>query len=296
MREFSTAFAAHLESGGTSLCACWLIIRTDDVTLGFTDHDQTITFDGINFEPANGLEGSEIAAKLGAQVDTSEITGILHSQAISEDDIEMGRYNGASVKTYWVNWRDVSMRELLRIDTIGEIVREDLIFRAELRSQQQQMNVPQGRRYQSQCDVLVGAPRCGINIEGSAYKGTGTVSEVKNRFLVEASGLSGFAANWFSHGTVYWQNGKRIKITDRVIAHANADGIVSLSFSQPVGDWVEVGDAFFVFVGCDRRYSTCKSKFSNSLNFQGFPHIPGNDFVLSVPKSGDDYSGSALIK
>jgi hypothetical protein len=35
-----------------------------------------------------------------------------------------------------------------------------------------------------------------------------------------------------------------------------------------------VGNAFEAFAGCDRSFSTCQSKFGNSLNFGGFPWIP----------------------
>jgi uncharacterized phage protein (TIGR02218 family) len=33
--------------------------------------------------------------------------------------------------------------------------------------------------------------------------------------------------------------------------------------------------------GCDRQFATCRAKFGNALRFRGFPHMPGDDFVLS---------------
>lgn len=40
---------------------------------------------------------------------------------------------------------------------------------------------------------------------------------------------------------------------------------------------------------CDQRFETCRDLFSNTENFRGFPHMPGNDFVLSGPAaSGND--------
>ena len=59
----------------------------DGAVLGFTDHDRTLTFDGTDFVPASGLDGGEASAKLGPQVDTSEVVGVLSSEAIAEDDI-----------------------------------------------------------------------------------------------------------------------------------------------------------------------------------------------------------------
>ena len=296
MRKFSPPFVAHIASGATTLCNCWLIERSDGVSLGFTDHDLTLEFDGQKYIPANGLDGSEVAAKLGAQVDTSEVTGILHSAAISEDDILLGRYRDAKVSTFRVNWRDVTIRETMRVDIIGEITRHDQLFRAELRSQQEKLNIPKGRRYQSGCDTSVGSTRCGINIEDPSYKGSAQVQLVVGRFSVQVTGLAGFAADWFSYGNAIWTSGKRVQLKDPISGHNNSNNIVSLVFGEPVGDWVEAGDQLEVFVGCNRLFSTCKDKFSNAQNFQGFPHIPGNDFLLSYPKADDELNGAALIK
>lgn len=295
MREFGASFTAHIATGATSLCTCWLIERSDGNVLGFSDHDRKIEFGGNLYLPAHGLESSEVATKLGAQVDTSQISGILHSAAIDHDDIILGRYDNATVKTFAVNWADVSMHELLRVDTIGEITREDGFFRAELRSSQEALNKPQGRRYQTQCDVLLGDTRCGVTIEHPIYKGAGTITLLKSRFAIEASGLSAFASDWFSLGRVSWLSGKRLDLNDRLQVHELNGATATLNFVDPVGDWVAPGDLFHIYAGCDRRFSTCKNKFSNGSNFQGFPHIPGNDFILSYPKSTDDFSGSILI-
>ena len=46
------------------------------------------------------------------------------------------------------------------------------------------------------------------------------------------------------------------------------------------------GDAFRVSAGCDKGLATCGAKFGNVANHRGFPHMPGNDFVLKVATSG----------
>ena len=48
-------------------------------------------------------------------------------------------------------------------------------------------------------------------------------------------------------------------------------------------------------LGCDRALATCRDRFGNVANFRGFPHIPGNDFVLRYPRSGDALNGAALF-
>jgi hypothetical protein len=36
---------------------------------------------------------------------------------------------------------------------------------------------------------------------------------------------------------------------------------------------------------CDKHYKTCKDKFQNQLNFQGFPDLPGEDHVMHYPRA-----------
>ena len=49
---------------------------------------------------------------------------------------------------------------------------------------------------------------------------------------------------------------------------------------------VAAGDSFTVTAGCDKQFQTCHDRFNNVVNFRGFPHIPGNDFVISYPVQG----------
>jgi len=292
MRAFGEDFAAHIASGATTLCWCWRIERTDGVTLGFTDHDVALGFGGTEFAPAHGLDGGETVQKLGAQTETSEVLGVLHSEAISEDDIALGRYDGARVQSWRVNWRALEQRELIRVDTIGEITREDGVFRAELRSGQHAMNVPRGRLYQHMCDARLGDGRCGKDIETGAFRAAAIVTGKSDATSVTVSGLEGFDAGWFSHGVARWESGMRMGIEETVMRQDGG----TIAFDRPVGDWVEIGDTLTVYAGCDKRFSTCGSKFFNAVNFQGFPHIPGNDFVLRYPGTEDRLDGRAVVR
>lgn len=291
MRTFDTDFAAHIAGGMTTLCWCWLIVRTDGVRLGFTDHDVALAFEGQAFSPAHGLEGSETVARLGAQTQTAEVLGVLTSEAIGEDDIALGRYDGARVESWRVNWRDVAQRALIRADTIGEITREDGLFRAELRSAQHALNVPRGRLYQHMCDARLGDGRCGVDLDDAAFRTQASVAALGDGLSVVVEGGAGFEPGWFAHGTARWTSGRRSGVADAIIDHNGQ----RLTFARPVGDWVSAGDTLTLTAGCDRRFATCKAKFSNAVNFRGFPHIPGNDYVLRYPNAEDRLDGRRLV-
>lgn len=295
MRTLEAGLAAHLASGATTLATCWRIERTDGVVLGFTDHDRPLGFGGTDYLPAHGLDGGEAVQKLGPQTDTAEVVGVLHAAAITEDDILLGRYDGAAVETWRVNWRDVSQRHLVRRASIGEIVREDGVFRAELRSGQPALNRPMGRLYQALCDAEVGDARCGVDLDDADYRAEASVLDVRDRFRLAVDGLGTFDEGWFGLGSAVWGAGTRAGLTDRIVTHARIGGVDVLGFAVPVGDWVVPGDGFVALAGCDRRFATCKAKFGNAVNFRGFPHIPGSDFVLRVPRADDTLDGRVLV-
>lgn len=44
---------------------------------------------------------------------------------------------------------------------------------------------------------------------------------------------------------------------------------------------------------CDKRFATCAKVFGNHVNFQGFPDVPGDDFLTAVPvENGRNDGGS----
>ena len=44
---------------------------------------------------------------------------------------------------------------------------------------------------------------------------------------------------------------------------------------------------------CDKRWETCVGTFANGVNFQGFPDIPGDDFLTAYPATGGRHDGGS---
>ena len=44
---------------------------------------------------------------------------------------------------------------------------------------------------------------------------------------------------------------------------------------------------------CDKRFETCVQVFENGANFQGFPDIPGDDFLTAYPVTGGRHDGGS---
>ena len=294
MKQLAPALQAHLIEGTTTLVWCWRITRADGVAFGFTDHDQTLSFEGTAFEPESGFTASEVRAGSDLSVDAQDAEGVLSSDRIAETDILDGRWDNAEVELWRVNWADTGQRVLLRRGAIGQVRRGRVAFVAEVRSLAHVLGQTVGRTFQAGCDATLGDTRCGMNLEAAAFRGTGAVTDILRDRAFTATGLGSFAAGWFAHGTVEWTSGANAERRAEVLAHDVVDGLAILTLLEaPVRPMAE-GDNFLARAGCDKRLATCSTKFANVANFRGFPHIPGQDTILRYASRDGGHDGAVL--
>ena len=294
MKSLSPALQVHLDDGTTTLSWCWRIARADGVTLGFTDHDRVLTFDGTDFEPESGFAASEVRSGSDLSVDAQDAEGVLTSDRISETDIIDGRWDAAEVELWRVNWADTSQRVLLRRGAVGQIRRGRMSFVAEVRSLAHVLGQTVGRTFQASCDAALGDTRCGIDLEYGAFKGSGVVTDLLRDRAFMATGLAAFAAGWFTSGTITWTSGANAGRITEVLAHDLAGSIAALTLLEAPVRSIAEGDSFVARAGCDKRMATCGAKFANVANFRGFPKIPGQDAVLRYASRDGGNSGNVL--
>lgn len=288
MRAIDPDLQSHLETGATTLATCWRVTRRDGFVLGFTDHDRALSFDGTTFLPDTGATGSALTSSADLAVDNADIEGALSADALSAEDLAAGRYDGAAVEIFRVNWAAPDQRLLLKTGAVGEVSRSGDAFKAELRGLSHHLDQPQGRVYQRLCDVNLGSPECGIDLGDLTFKTSGTVTALRDAQSFIADGFSAFDESWFAHGLLTWVSGANAGASAHIKTQS-ASGAVALWL--PAGGPVAIGDQFTATAGCDKRFETCKAKFSNAVNFRGHPFMPGDDFAVSYPLRGERNDG-----
>ena len=289
----STALTAHLASGATHVCHCWALTRRDGLVLGFTDHDRQIAFDGITFHPETGLSARALASTTGLSVNNTEAIGVLSAAAITESDIEAGRYDGAEVTTWLVQWDDPDARQVQFIGTIGEITRAAGGFQAELRGLSEPLNQPQGRAFMASCSAVLGDTRCGVDLSDPAFMVETVLADASDGQDFTFTDVTGFNDRWFEGGFLEVLSGAAIGLRE-VIKLDRIDGAArQITLWQPIRAPLMPGDALRLVAGCDKRAETCRLKFDNLINFQGFPDIPGADWLVAVPRSDRNNDGGS---
>src|SRR4029077_4043879 len=170
MHTIPSALQTRLDSGVTTLCRCWVIKRADGATQGFTEHDEDIALDAVVCR-AGGLTGSELTQKLGFAVDSSELSGALADDTLNESDLAAGRYDGAMVEIWLVDWSEPVLRLLLAKGTLGVVRREGQAFTAEVRGLTERLTQESGRLYTATCSADLGDGRCRIDLANPAFRG-----------------------------------------------------------------------------------------------------------------------------
>ncbi len=293
MRDFHPDLIAALATGCTTLCRCVRLARADGAVLGFTDHDSPIDHDGIAYVPSDGFEASQESSALGPSVGEWDFRAALSDDRLTQEDLLAGHYDGATVEMFLVDWRNAAVFQKLSSGIIGEVTSRDGAFQAEVRGPFSAYDRKRGRVFSSLCNAELGDTRCAVDVGAPAYTLQGEIADLPVANVVHVAGGGAFAAQHFTGGL--FRRGSDAAI--RVRAHRQNGSNAELELWQTPVVPLAVGQNVTITAGCDKRYETCRAKFSKGSNFRGFPYMPGDDFALSYPSSADGtLNGASLHK
>ena len=281
MRDYPASFLQDT----TTLALCWRLYRKDGLVLGFTQHDNDLTFAGIVHEARTGLDVGKAEHSLLPHASVTRLIGALCSHKITENDIAAGFYDQARIETWLANWQNTSEAVLVDSGVIGEIRRSDQGFIVEIRSLADQWQQPRGRLYQALCAADLGDEQCKVSLQSDAYRYAATVTSCDglNGF---AAGVGGYAAGLINAGLVRFVSGANQGVAVDVRSHTVRAGMAEFSLWRPLPAPLSIGDQFVVTAGCDKQISTCHARFANQANYRGFPRMPGNDVLLRRVSDG----------
>lgn len=289
----------------TTLAACWKIVRTDGTILRFTTHDKAIVYAGETYSPANSYLPGDIELATDGSSNQMEVWGIT-SDDITESDLLLGLFEHAFVEIFLVDYTDLTIpRTVLQVGWIGQVRTQQDSFQADLRGLVTRLQQSIGETVSPDCRWDLGDSQCQVNV--AALTVTDTVDSVPglNAESLSRPASSGSALEdavvqtlinpndeficfsrpeadgHFDFGTLTWTSGDNAGLSMEVIRFSG--GYFKLMEGMPFQ--IQVGDGFEVFPGCDKRPTTCKSKFNNFVNNGGFPHVPGTDDILEFPNS-----------
>lgn len=264
-------FSQDLETAATF----WRVIRRDGVALGFTAHDRDLWFDGVLHRAAPGMVPSAIRRSADFEPDSAEVEGALSHDSIRSADLAQGRFDGARVLIGVVDWESRE-RQVLYRGTIGTVSEQAGTFTAALQSRKIELQRDPVPRTSPSCRAVFCGPGCTLSPPRFSHDGVVTAfSLATNAAAVTAP----VAAAELVGGTLRWLDGPHAGQTQGIAGIAGG----ALVLDSPLDQAPPAGSRVLLREGCDRRLQTCATRFANAVNFQGEPHLPGNDHVTRYP-------------
>lgn len=253
----------------------WRVIRRDGVTLGFTAHDRDLWFDGVLHRAAPGMVPSAIRRSADFEPDSAEVQGALSHDSISASDLATGRFDGARVLIGLVDWESLERHVIYR-GTIGTVTEEAGSFTAALESRKLELQRDPIPRTSPSCRAVFCGPGCSLSAARFSHQGVLTgFDPVANSVSLDTSAMPGDLVG----GTLRWFDGP---FAGQAMSVVGLDG-AALVLDTPLDQTAPLGARVTLREGCDRTLATCVTRFANAINFQGEPHLPGNDLVTRYP-------------
>lgn len=270
MKKISDQLKKSISAEVSYLAVCYTLELVDGTVLGFTDHPEDLNIDNITYKTNAGFESSAIESTASLSVDNLEVSGFLNSHSIRRRDILLGRYDYAKVDIFVVDYTKTSSGKInLKSGYFGEIILSDNQFCVEIRGMSDMLsNKSICQLYSPTCRAEFGGDECKIDKRQYSYKGKITKILARTIFISKNLNISDYL---YCKGEIQFLTGRNANIT-RSIREAKKDTLTcSTEFPMPIS----IGDKFVIFIGCDKKISTCCKKYNNVINFRGEPHLPG---------------------
>lgn len=139
-----------------------------------------------------------------------------------------------------------------------------------LKSRKELLNIPfPYAAYQPSCRWPLYGAGCTLSL--GAFQVGGTVAAGTPQALLFQSNLTQ-TDGYFDEGLITFLSGANVNLSRTVRKYLNAGGAILLFQGLPSPP--APGDTFAIAPGCDKTMQTCQNRFSNLINFGGYPFIP----------------------
>lgn len=255
----------------------YTITLVSGTVLRYTTWDSTLVVLGNTFltGPPN-IQRSAIEEKIGMDVSTIEVTiyasatDLLNGVPLLQE-VGNGTFDGAAfrIDRLFMDSTGQQIGTVIRfsgfIGPVEELTRSAAKITVESGTKLLQMQLPL-IVLQPGCTNTLFDARCGLNKASFAESNTVQSGSTVNKLI----SLSAKADGYYDNGQILFTSGANNGLRKAVKSYLSQQ----FTFNSPLPFAPSAGDAFTAYPGCDKLQSTCSGKFSNLVNFQGFPFVP----------------------
>ncbi len=221
------------------------------------------------------IKRGPLRSTVGVEVDALDLTLLTNADVVIQgvplaQFARAGGFDGARVQLdryFAANWHSAPAGNLtLFAGRVSELDASGTEVHMSVKSDLELLNTQMPRNlYMAQCAHALYSTGCTLSAATWTATGeaTGGTARAIATDLAQADG-------YFNLGTVKFLTGANAGLTRTVRGHTG--GVLTVSYPLPFDP--APGDEIEARPGCDKLKATCNTKFSNAVNFRGFPFIP----------------------
>ncbi|MDR2760746.1 MAG: DUF2163 domain-containing protein [Rickettsiales bacterium] len=269
MRNVSENLREMLKNNSGDFVRCFKIKLKNQEILTRAEGGEDLVIGGLVYKGSLGADSGNISQFSDIGENQTSIVGFINDENITEQDIILGKFDGAEIDIFLVNKNNANGEKIdLSKGYFTDIQFIDNKFFVKIEGTLSLLKKSITKTYSPTCRASFCDGRCGLNRENYIFGGNVTSVEDRRSFFSEA--LINFGKNYFKYGSVTFESGKNAGQKNE--ARESGGGMIILS-AAPYFD-MEVGDSFSIMTGCDKTIETCVAKFNNNINFRGEPNLP----------------------
>ena len=277
MRALSPELQARLAAPVAHWTLCWRIQRRDGIIVGLTAHDRSLIIDGVEYLAQPSFEPSAISLSAGLEATDMNLRGALSSGFMREEDLRAGRFDGATIAVFMVDWREPETGSIdLFMGRFGSVQHGPDGFSVDCQSVRALLAKPVCGQFSVECRAAFGDHDCRVPLLRHTH--LAQVAAAASNDAVTLDTLP-FAAADYGYGTLRWLTGRNAGVRQEILSVAGSTVVLR----DTAAYLPAAGDRCSLTRGCDKRFSTCRDRFANIGNFRGEPHVPGTDSILAYP-------------
>lgn len=287
-----------------TMCHLWQIRRTDGVTLNFASHDKPVEFEGTTFLPMGPTPQNESKEEAVGQSDF-EIFGFLSHETIRPRDIQLGRFDGATICQWVVDWERPWIWTRKHKWWVKSISVDGDVFKADVAGLDHFLEIKYGRYYEKECDKAFAGTECQAT---ATQLGSLTATQVPSTNGGDVNGVtrdtralrvqtgaisalsSGEQPMW-EFGSVTFTSGSNMGQSVQIYnteyvedTGTPANSYLDITLSRTLPYPIRVGDGVELKSGCDGSFTTCRLVYENTINFGGVHRMPSTEDQYVQPE------------
>lgn len=267
----------------------YTVTLVDGTVVRLVSAEVALTIDGNTFSVGPKIVRSSIKQSVGIAVDTLTLDvyaedSVMFGSTPLIQAFSLGQLDNARVivERCYLSDATTPVGTLMRFSgRVGDVITERGHARLEVRSDLDVLDIMIPTAvYQPSCRNTLYDLNCGANRAAFVVARSVSVGSTASRltFSVLTSGMS--APDYLALGVATFTTGANAGVSRTIKRHTVSGANSVVEVIQPWPHAVAVSDSVSLVPGCDKKASTCTSKFSNQIHFSAEPFVPVPDTIV----------------